>query len=640
MPGASFSASTTVSNIVLSIGSGIYKDIRKRFPWYESDWKDVGNNKLRVAAASTYIFFASVVPALAFGEQFASETDGLINVVHVLAACATTGVMQAVFGGQPLLIVGVAEPIVLVYKYMYDFAKDREDLGRNLFLAWSSWVCVFTAIFVAVLAVTNACVYINKFTRFAGEAFGALIAILFMQQAIKGLVEEFQREELTSDGRTMNGLWSLFLAFGMVITSLMIRKARKWRFLFAPLRALLADYGVPLLVVVWTGLSYAVDYPGVPARVQTPNTWDVKDCWKVTTVMSSVPSKYIGAAVIPAIIITVLFFFDHNVSSQLAQQPEFNLKKPSTYHYDMMLLALMTLLCGLLGIPPVNGVIPQSPMHTKSLALVESGQRKRQREHASANGIREGSKGVNGTSTEISTPPHDGGAYIPLRVAEQRGSGLAQALAIGACLGLTPAIRWLPTAVLWGYFAFMACESLPGSQLWERILLLLTDPKRRYMALEEQHVAFLETVPFKVIAAFTALQTVIVLGIYGITWAGVAGVLFPIPIMLLVPFRQYIMPKMFNAVYLEELDKLTEEEAGPLPHEEAIREAQEQGLGIEDGQEEEDIESEMAHFRVVHHASHREIEARRSSIRHRHSRNDNSSNNSNHNDNNDQGNSV
>eukprot|EP00889_Picochlorum_renovo_P008908 jgi/Picre1/35938/NNA_003395.t1 len=596
MPGASFSASTTVSNIVLSIGSGIYKDIRKRFPWYESDWKDIGKNKLRVAAASTYIFFASVVPALAFGEQFSSETDGLINVVHVLAACATTGVMQAVFGGQPLLIV--------------------------------------------VLAVTNACVYINKFTRFAGEAFGALIAILFMQQAIKGLVEEFQREELTSDGRTMNGLWSLFLAFGMVITSLMIRKARKWRFLFAPLRALLADYGVPLLVVVWTGLSYAVDYPGVPARVQTPNTWDVKDCWKVTTVMSSVPSKYIGAAVIPAIIITVLFFFDHNVSSQLAQQPEFNLKKPSTYHYDMMLLALMTLLCGLLGIPPVNGVIPQSPMHTKSLALVESGQRKRQREHPSANGIREGSKGVDGTSTETPTPPHDGGAYIPLRVAEQRGSGLAQALAIGACLGLTPAIRWLPTAVLWGYFAFMACESLPGSQLWERILLLLTDPKRRYMALEEQHVAFLETVPFKVIAAFTALQTVIVLGIYGITWAGVAGVLFPIPIMLLVPFRQYIMPKMFNAVYLEELDKLTEEEAGPLPHEEAIREAQEQGLGIEDGQEEEDIESEMAHFRVVHHASHREIEARRSSIRHRHSRNDNSSNNSNHNDNNDQGNSV
>lgn len=30
-----------------------------------------------------------------------------------------------------------------------------------------------------------------------------------------------------------------------------------------------------------------------------------------------------------------------------------------------------TLLCGLIGIPPANGVIPQSPMHTKSLATLK-----------------------------------------------------------------------------------------------------------------------------------------------------------------------------------------------------------------------------------------------------------------------------
>jgi hypothetical protein len=44
----------------------------------------------------------------------------------VLAATALTGLVQAVAGGQPLLIVGVAEPIVLVYKFMYAFAKDKE----------------------------------------------------------------------------------------------------------------------------------------------------------------------------------------------------------------------------------------------------------------------------------------------------------------------------------------------------------------------------------------------------------------------------------------------------------------------------------------------------------------------------------
>ena len=55
----------------------------------------------------------------------------------------------------------------------------------------------------------------------------------------------------------------------------------------------------------------------------------------------------------------VLFYFDHSVSSQLAQTANFNLRKPSAYSYDFYLLGGMTMACGLLGIPPVNGVLPQ-----------------------------------------------------------------------------------------------------------------------------------------------------------------------------------------------------------------------------------------------------------------------------------------
>ena len=62
---------------------------------------------------------------------------------------------------------------------------------------------------------------------------------------------------------------------------------------------------------------------------------------------------------------------------------------------------------------------------------------------------------------------------------EQRMTGLLQSLLVGACLGITPAIKWIPTAVLWGYFAYMALESLPGSQFWDRILLVFTDPRIR-----------------------------------------------------------------------------------------------------------------------------------------------------------------
>lgn len=57
--------------------------------------------------------------------------------------------------------------------------------------------------------------------------------------------------------------------------------------------------------------------------------------------MAKVPVMYIFAAIIPAVMVAGLYFFDHSVASQLAQQKEFNLRKPSAYHYDILVLGLM-----------------------------------------------------------------------------------------------------------------------------------------------------------------------------------------------------------------------------------------------------------------------------------------------------------
>ena len=57
--------------------------------------------------------------------------------------------------------------------------------------------------------------------------------------------------------------------------------------------------------------------------------------------MGNVSGVYVAGALVPALIITILFFFDHNVSSQMVQLKEFNMKKPAAYHYDFALLALM-----------------------------------------------------------------------------------------------------------------------------------------------------------------------------------------------------------------------------------------------------------------------------------------------------------
>ena len=66
----------------------------------------------------------------------------------------------------------------------------------------------------------------------------------------------------------------------------------------------------------------------------------------VVTRLTEVPGPFIAAAALPALIITVLFYFDHNVSSQLAQQPEFNLTKPPAYSYDMVLSFIVSLMMG------------------------------------------------------------------------------------------------------------------------------------------------------------------------------------------------------------------------------------------------------------------------------------------------------
>ncbi|KAJ0245242.1 hypothetical protein HA466_0187110 [Hirschfeldia incana] len=174
----------------------------------------------------------------------------------------------------------------------------------------------------------------------------------------------------------INGLLGLIFTFGLLYTALKSRKARSWRYGTGWYRSFIADYGVPLMVVVWTALSFTTPskHPSdVPRRLFSPLPWDSASLehWTVIKDMGKVSAGNIFAAFILALMVAGLYLFDHSVASQLAQQKEFNLENPSAYHYDILLLGFMTLICGLLGLPPSNGVLPQSPMHSKSLAFLK-----------------------------------------------------------------------------------------------------------------------------------------------------------------------------------------------------------------------------------------------------------------------------
>eukprot|EP00253_Pinus_taeda_P000965 PITA_00965 len=616
---------------------GIKNDLKGRLLCYKQDWTGGFNAGFRILAPTTYIFFASAIPVISFGEQLDRNTNGIFTAVQTLSSTAICGIIHSLIGGQPLLILGVAEPTVLMYTFMYNFAKDREDLGPNLFLAWTGWVCIWTSFLLILLAILGACSIINRFTRIAGELFGMLIAILFIQQAIRGAVDEFRAsnknnatlEQFTSPWRFGNGMFALVLSFGLLFSGLKSRTARSWRYGTGWLRGLIADYGVPLMVLVWTGVSFipAGHVPdGIPRRLYSPNPWSpgAYDNWTVIKDMRDVPLIYIVGAFIPATMIAVLYYFDHSVASQLAQQKEFNLRKPPSFHYDLLLLGFLVIICGLLGIPPSNGVIPQSPMHTKSLATLKHQLVRDRLVKTAKKNIKQNSSlgqlygNMQETYQQMQTPlvyqppptqalkeleqstlqlaasignldaPVDESIFdpekdidnlLPVEVKEQRFSNLLQSMMVGSCVAAMPFIKMIPTSVLWGYFAFMAIESLPGNQFWERILLLLTAPSRRYKVLEQSHASFVETVPFKIIVLFTVFQTCYLLVCFGITWIPIAGVLFPLLIMLLVPARQYVLPKFFKGAHLQELDAAEYEEATGLPYDIALKESEAHGLG-------------------------------------------------------------
>ncbi|KAH7840071.1 hypothetical protein Vadar_012304 [Vaccinium darrowii] len=595
---------------------GVIRDIKERLPCYKQDWKEACSG-LRILAPTAYIFFASALPVIAFGEQLSRETDGSLSTIETLASTAICGIIHSILGGQPLLILGVAEPTVIMYTYLYTFSKGRPDLGRELFLAWAGWVCVWTAVLLFLLAIFNACTIISRFTRLAGELFGMLISVLFIQQAIKGVVSEFSvptsenphEEKFQFQWLYTNGLLGIIFSFGVLLTALKSRRARSWRYATGWVRSFIADYGVPLMVLLWTALSYCVPGKvptGVPRRLLSPLPWEAGSLyhWTVVKDMGKVSVAYIFIAIVPAVMIAGLYFFDHSVAAQMAQQKEYNLKNPSAYHYDLFLLGFMTLFCGLLGLPPSNGVLPQSPMHTRSLAVLKRQLIRKKMVKSAKECIKMQASNseiygkMQAVFIEMDTSPaqdesvhkelenlkeavmnsDDGGeakgkfdpekhidAHLPVRVNEQRVSNLLQSLLVGGAMLAMPVIKMIPTSVLWGYFAYMAIDSLPGNQFWERLLLLFITPRRRFKVLEGVHASFVETVPFRYIATFTLLQLVYFLVCFGVTWIPIAGILFPLPFFLLISIREHLLPKLFPPQHLQELDAAEYEEVVGLP---------------------------------------------------------------------------
>ncbi|KAL8348768.1 hypothetical protein RB601_002273 [Gaeumannomyces tritici] len=522
---------------------GMINDVRQRLPHYASDWTDAWD--YRVVPATIYMYFANILPALAFSLDMFTKTDMQFGVNEVLLSSVLGAVAFALLSCQPLVIVGVTGPITVFNYTVYDIMSPT---GTN-YLAFMCWIGIWSLVLHCVLAVTNSCNWLRYVTRFPCDVFGFYVACIYIQKGVEVLTRLGDREPFYLSVAVA------VLVFGVAY---LCGRLGDGALFSHPVRVFLKDYGTPLTVIFFAGFVHVGRMAAIPLEVLPtgpafapttlrPRGW-VVDFWNLGP-------AHVFLALPFAVLLTVLFWFDHNVSSLIAQGTEFPLRKPAGFHWDLFLLGLTTGVAGLLGLPFPNGLIPQAPFHTESLCVTALVPAAADGDESSGNEHQP--PPATATATDHPTPakPRRHVQRVT-HVVEQRVSNLAQGL---LTLGtMTPpllaVLHLVPQAVLAGLFFVMGAQALAANGVTAKLAFLcrdaaLTPPSHPLLRLHPRRGRR----PAAVIWAFVAVELVAFAATFAVTQT-VAAVAFPVFILALIPVRALLLPRWFEPAELAVLD--------------------------------------------------------------------------------------
>jgi hypothetical protein len=138
---------------------GMYHDVRRRLPYYGSDFRD--GWAYRVFAGTIRIYFVNLLPALAFQLDMSYNTDGFFGINEALLASALAAIVFSLLSAQPLTVVGVTGLISLFNYTIYDIIKLHDVTLYPRFLVW---VGIWAAVFHWATAIFNLCDYMRTIT--------------------------------------------------------------------------------------------------------------------------------------------------------------------------------------------------------------------------------------------------------------------------------------------------------------------------------------------------------------------------------------------------------------------------------------------------------------------------------------------
>uniref|UniRef100_A0A672NY38 Anion exchange protein n=1 Tax=Sinocyclocheilus grahami TaxID=75366 RepID=A0A672NY38_SINGR len=450
------------------------------------------------------------------------KTDGLIGVSELIISTAVQGMLFCLLGAQPLLVVGFSGPLLVFEESFYSFCRSSEIE----YLTGRVWIGIWLVIIVVLTVAFEGSFLVRFVSRFTQEIFSFLISLIFIYETFFKLGKIFMDHPLGSyASQTLNqpntALLSLVLTAGTFFIAFYLRKFKNSAFFPGRLRRAIGDFGVPIAISTMVLLDYSIK-DTYTQKLSVPDGFSVtspdKRGWLIHPLGSDgqFPIWMMVASILPALLVYILIFMETQITTLIVSKKDRMLVKGSGFHLDLLIIVVAGGVSALFGLPWLTGATVRSVTHANSLTVM--------------------SKAVApGDKPRIQ------------EVKEQRVTGFLVAFLVGLSIVIGDVLRQVPIAVLFGIFLYMGVMSLNGIQLTERMMLLLMPPKYHP---DHTYVRKVRTLRMHL---FTCLQLVC-LAVLWVVMSTSASLAFPFVLVLTVPFRRFLLSRIFTHREIQCLD--------------------------------------------------------------------------------------
>ncbi|NWX47087.1 S4A4 protein, partial [Steatornis caripensis] len=533
---------------------GLLRDIRRKAPWYGSDFSDALHPQC--LSAVLYIYLATVTNAITFGGMLGDATANMQGVLESFLGTAFAGSIFCLFSGQPLTILSSTGPVLVFERLLFSFSQDH-----NLdYLEFRLWIGLWVAFFGVVLVATEASHLVRYFTRFTEEGFCALISLIFIYDSLKKMLSladtfpinwQYRLDNITSyscvcnlsspsewargwcgpegsmhdpslltalspqppaapDGLSRTQclgrgghllgsgcqyvpdvtLFSFLLFGGTFLSCTALKRFRSSRYFPVAVRKLVSDFAIILAILA----SCATD---AALGLETPKLLVPSELKPTNPARGWIVSPF-GAnpwwvclvSAVPAVLVTILIFMDQQITAVILNRREYKLQKGAGFHLDLLCVSLLMVVTSATGLPWYVSATVISLAHMESLR-----------------------------KESATSAPGEHPEFLGIR--EQRLTGLAVFVLTGVSVFMAPVLKHIPMPVLYGVFLYMGVAALNSIQLTDRVRLLLMPAKH------QPDLAYLRHVPLRRVHLFTVIQ-LLCLTLLWVIKSTTAAIIFPV----------------------------------------------------------------------------------------------------------------